>query len=132
MDDLAQAVERLDCLRLPSDISFDRRGGALAAAIRPAVREPGESYTSRIWLFELNSAATQLTHGPNGDYLPRFSPTDDRLAFTSDRTTKGKADLFILEGTAARPLGDIPGTIEDLRWISDGGAIDRARCRPWP
>jgi dipeptidyl aminopeptidase/acylaminoacyl peptidase len=123
MDDLAQAVERLDRLKLFADISFDRRGGALAAAIRPAAREPGESYTSRIWHFELNSAATQLTHGPNGDYLPRFSPTDDRLAFTSDRTTKGKADLFILEGPEARPLGDIPGTIEDLRWTRDGRAL---------
>ncbi len=120
---VALAVERLGRLRYPSDISFERGGGALAAAVRPANREPNESYQSRIWRFTLDGSSTQLTHGPNGDYTPRCSPVDDRLAFASDRTVMGKADLFILDGGAIRPLGDIPGTIEDIRWTGDGTAL---------
>lgn len=123
MDKLAEAIDRLDRLRFPSDISFDRKGGALAAAVRPASHEKDQSYQSRIWRFGLDGTAKQLTDGPNGDTLPRYSPVDDQLAFTSDRAIRGKADLFILDGSVVRPLGTIPGTIEDMRWTSDGTAL---------
>ncbi|MER8678218.1 prolyl oligopeptidase family serine peptidase [Mesorhizobium sp. M1153] len=94
----------------------------LVTAIRGG-REANESSKSRIWRFGLDGAAAQLTHGPNGDYAPRFSPVDDRVALTSDRKTRNKADLFILAGSTVNPLGDIPGTIEDIRWTSDGSAL---------
>ena len=123
MDKLALAVDRLDRLKFPSDISFEKEGRALAVAIRPATREPRESYASRIWRYALDGSAIQITHGPNGDYTPRYSPVDGRLAFTSDRVIKGKADLFILDEGGMRQLGDIPGNVEDLRWTSDGVAI---------
>jgi dipeptidyl aminopeptidase/acylaminoacyl peptidase len=123
MDKLVRAVGQLDRLRFPSDVSFSWEGGAVAAAVRPASREPGDSYASRVWRFELDGAASQLTHGPNGDYLPRYSPVDDRLAFASDRDARGKSDLFVLDGGVVRPLGDVPGTVEDLRWTRDGTAI---------
>src|SRR6185436_11796322 len=97
MDKLALAVDRLDRLKFPSDISFEKEGRMLAAAVRPATREPRESYQSRIWRYGLDGSASQITHGPNGDYAPRYSPVDDRLAFISDRTIKGKADLFLLD-----------------------------------
>ena len=32
-------------------------------------------------------------------------------------------DLFILDGSMVKPLGDIPGTIEDLRWTGDAKAL---------
>jgi len=125
MDKLAEVVGRLDRVRFPSDISFERGGRALVAAIRPAGRKADESYQSRIWRYTLDGGATQLTHGPNGDYSPRCSPVDDRIAFASDRTVRNKADLFMLDqGTGtARPLGTIPGTIEDIRWTGDGSAL---------
>jgi dipeptidyl aminopeptidase/acylaminoacyl peptidase len=123
LDKLALAVDRLDRLSFLSDLTFDRKGDAVAAALRPATRESNESYQSRIWRYSLDGSGAEITHGPNGDYSPRYSPVDERLAFTSDRTTKGKADLFILEDGAVRPLGDIPGTIEDLRWTDDGTAL---------
>ena len=103
MDKVAEVVGRLDRVRFPSDISFHRNGQALATAIRPAGRDANESYQSRIWRYELDGAATQLTHGPNGDHSPCFSPVDDRLAFASDRTIRGKADLFILDAGTVRP-----------------------------
>jgi dipeptidyl aminopeptidase/acylaminoacyl peptidase len=123
MNRLARVLDRLDSIRFPSDISFDRTGAALAATVRPASREAGQSYQSRIWRFTLGGDAVQLTHGPNADHLPRYSPVDGGLAFASDRTTKGKSDLFILDGTSVRAIGTIPGTIEDLRWTSDGAAL---------
>jgi dipeptidyl aminopeptidase/acylaminoacyl peptidase len=123
MDKFAEVLGRLERLKFPSDISFDSAGTAITAAIRPSGRKANESYQSRIWRYEINGGAKQLTNGPNGDYLPRCSPIDSRVAFASDRTIRGKADLFLLEGDVVRPLGSIRGTIEDLRWTSDGTAI---------
>lgn len=123
MNTLEDVVGRLDRVQYPSNISFERGGKALAAAICPASRDAQESYQSRIWRYQLDGAATQLTHGPNGDFSPRFSPVDDRLAFTSDRAVRGKADLFILDNGEITPLGTVPGTIEDVRWTSDGSAL---------
>ena len=124
MDKLRDAVARLDRLRHPEDLSFTRDGTAIAATQQPATREAGESFQGRIWKFRLDGGEpVQLTHGPNGDALPRWSPKDDRLAFTSDRTVKDKMDLFVLDGSVTKPLGDIPGTIEDLRWTGDATAL---------
>ena len=120
---LAHALDCLNRLQYPSDLTFARGGGAIAAALRPASREPEQSYQSRIWQFPLGGSPKQLTHGPNGDYSPRYSPVDERLAFSSDRITRGKADLFILVGEESKPLGNIPGTVEDIRWTHDGSAL---------
>ena len=120
---LMQTLECLDRLQYPSDLTFAPDGKAIAAAVRPASRAAEHSYQSRIWRFALDGTATQLTHGPNGDYTPRFSPVGNRLAFASDRTIMGKADLFILEGGVVHPLGSIPGSIEDIRWTGDGAAL---------
>ena len=123
MDKLAEVIGRLDRVQFPSDISFHRGGKAIATAVRPAGRDAEESYQSRIWRYDLGGAATQLTHGPNGDHSPRWSPVDDRIAFASDRLVRGKADLFILDQGNVTPVGSIPGTIEDLRWTSDASAL---------
>ena len=56
--------------------------------------------------------------------LPRYSPVDDRLAFTSDRDLQGQDGACSSSiRRKARPLGDIPGTIEDYRWTPDGTAL---------
>jgi len=122
-DRISQAVIRLDRLRFPSHLSFERGGNAIIAAVSPAAREPGKSFRSRIWRFGLDGSAIQLTRGPNADDLPRCSLVDDRIAFSSDREIKDKMALYVLENGAVRPLGDIPGTIEDLRWTADGTAL---------
>src|SRR5262245_54749524 len=122
-DRLAQVLKRLDQLKTPSGLSFARDGQSLAAAITPASYEPGQSYQSRIWRFTLDGEASQLTQGPGADDLPSYSPVDDRLAFTSDRAIKGKADLFLLENGQARSLGRIPSTIEALRWSDDATSL---------
>jgi dipeptidyl aminopeptidase/acylaminoacyl peptidase len=126
MDSLARlnaAVDRLDELLSPAHLSFERNGSAIVATVAPASNEPGESVQSRIWRFELDGSATQLTHGPNADALPRCSPIDDRIAFASDRRCRDKMELFLLDGETPRAIGDLPGTVEDLRWSADGNAL---------
>ena len=124
MAKLREAVAGLDRLLHPGDLSFRRDGKAIAATLRPSTREAGESFRGRIWLFHLDGRPPiKLTDGPNWDQLPRWSPKDDRLAFASDRRVRDKMDLFILDGSDVLPFGQIPGTIEDVRWTGDGSAL---------
>ncbi len=123
MHALTACLEALDRLQHPSDLSFRRDGKALAATITPATHETGQSYQSRIWRFDLEGGSEQLTFGPGSDGVCRYSPVDDRLAFASDRDLPGKMALYLLDGSpnaAPRALGDIPGTIENIRWSADG------------
>lgn len=68
---------------------------------------------------------TIVTHGPNSDRLPRWSPDGSRLAFASDRVTEGRAQLYLLDNEIgeARSTPEIEGTIEYLSWSPDGGSI---------
>ena len=119
------AVERLD--RLTLSLRHLLRPGGQGARRRRASREPraaARATQSRIWRFALDGSASQLTHGPNGDYSAALlAGRRPACLHLGPRSCKGKADLFILEDGAARPLGDIPGTIEDMRWTSDGAAL---------
>ena len=68
----------------------------------------------------------QVTHGPNDDSEPRWSPDGDRLSFRSDRSAKGQHQLYLLEAgvpAEARQLAALPGTVEWHRWSADGGRI---------
>ena len=123
MDLLTDCVERLERLRHPSDLCYSRGGDTIFASVSPASHRTGESYQSRLWRFGLDGSAQVLTDGPGSDIAPRPSPTDERLAFLSDRSLSGKGSVFLLEQNGARPLGEIPGTVEDLRWTSDGRAL---------
>ncbi|TJW34952.1 MAG: hypothetical protein E5W83_35195, partial [Mesorhizobium sp.] len=124
MDFFEASLGRLHQLRFPSDLSFTRDGTAVVAAVRPAVHEPRQSPQSRVWRFSLDGAeAVQLTNGPGGDGLPHLSPVDGTLAFVSDRALQGRMSLFLKDDQGERPLGDVAGTIEDMRWAPDGESL---------
>ena len=126
MHGLIACLDALERIKHPSDLSFRRDGKAIAATISPATREASQSYASRIWRFDLAGGGEQLTFGPGSDALGRYSPRDERLAFASDRNLPGKMALFLLEGaptSVPRPLGDIAGTIEDIRWSADARSL---------
>ncbi|MGH2683250.1 MAG: S9 family peptidase [Actinomycetota bacterium] len=68
----------------------------------------------------------QITNGPNGDLMPRWSPDGRRLAFLSDRERKGLSQLYLLEVDRvgeARPGPVVEGTVEYLDWSPDGSRI---------
>ena len=124
MDFFEASLGRLHQLRFPSDLSFTRDGTAVVAAVRPAAHEPRQSPQSRVWRFSLDGAeAVQLTNGPGGDGLPHLSPVDGTLAFVSDRALQGRMSLFLKDDRGERPVGDVAGTIEDMRWAPDGGSL---------
>lgn len=119
------AYDRLNRLRFISDLTFTPDGAGLIATIRPALSEGEDGPKPHIWRFGLDGKApTQLTHGPTGEGSPRYSPSGDALAFLSDRASKGKTALFVIEdGQEARRLGDLAGAVEEYRWTADGKAI---------
>jgi dipeptidyl aminopeptidase/acylaminoacyl peptidase len=115
----------LDRVRYPVDLSFNHRGDALAVAVFPAHYEQGSSFQSRIWRISLDDNATeQLTFGPRTDAMPRWSPTDDRLAFASEAPFEGRMSLFLLRpGEPLAQLGDIDGSVQSAAWTSDGTSL---------
>ena len=124
MSSFEQAVEALERLRLPCDLSFRHDGNALAVTVQPAVEDSERGLEGRIWLISTAGEAAQLTHGPGSDALPRFSPLDERLAFASDRMTTGRMSLFILAPRAEpRPIGEITGSVEEVKWTADATAL---------
>jgi dipeptidyl aminopeptidase/acylaminoacyl peptidase len=72
------------------------------------------------------SGMRQITHGPNADSGPRWSPGGETLSFLSDRRVAGNAQLFALELGAlgeARQLVEAPGIVEHHEWSPDGSRI---------
>jgi dipeptidyl aminopeptidase/acylaminoacyl peptidase len=67
-----------------------------------------------------------ITAGPEHDVGPRWSPDGRRLSFLSDRTEKGRMQLFVLDVDGlgeAVAMPAIEGTIEDHAWSPDGARI---------
>ena len=72
------------------------------------------------------SGMRQVTHGPNSDSGPRWSPDGRTLSFLSDRRAAGNAQLFALSADAvgeARQLVEAPGIVEHHEWSPDGSRI---------
>jgi dipeptidyl aminopeptidase/acylaminoacyl peptidase len=81
----------------------------------------------RICLVDLEEGRIEeVTHGPNTDSMPRWSPDGRRLAFLSDRERKGLSQLYVLDLDRigeARPGPVVDGTVEYLDWSPDGTRI---------
>jgi dipeptidyl aminopeptidase/acylaminoacyl peptidase len=119
-----QALEVLERLRLPCDLSFRRDGAALAVAVQPAVEDAAHGLEGRLWLVSTTGEQSQLTHGPGSEALPRFSPIDGRLAFASDRATRGRMAPYLLQpGAEPLALGQVPGSVEEMKWTPDGSSL---------
>jgi dipeptidyl aminopeptidase/acylaminoacyl peptidase len=74
----------------------------------------------------VGSGLRQVTHGPNDDSGPRWSPDGTTLTFLSDRAVAGSAQLYALEAGVlgeARALAQAPGVVEHHEWSPDGKRI---------
>ncbi len=108
-----------------TDLSVSLDGRRAAVVVEPAYQARGESTASRVWVVSGDQEPAQVTDGPGSDGLPRWSPTEDGLAFASDRDHRGRKSLFLLPAgqTVAQPRGAIDGFVEDIAWAPDGGSL---------
>jgi len=107
----------------PGELRADRKGRAVFS-VSPAERNEGESLQSRIWRVTPGDSPERLTEGRGCDMGPVPSPTDDRIAFLSDRGQRGCFRPFLIEDDKIDgPLCNPGGTVETLAWSQDGAAV---------
>ncbi|MGN6379053.1 MAG: prolyl oligopeptidase family serine peptidase [Gaiellales bacterium] len=105
----------------PADPAF-APDGRIAFTAGTSWSEPGKSPQSRIWIASADgSGCRQATRGPGVDSHPCWSPDGRVLAFASDRDHEGRMSVHLLEaGGEAAPVGDIPGSVEQVVWDPEG------------
>jgi dipeptidyl aminopeptidase/acylaminoacyl peptidase len=99
----------------PSEVALSSDGSRIAFAVSASFREQGRPIETRLWVGDVGG---DLAQGEAGS-LPRFSPDGTRLAFASDRGHEGRLSLWVDD----RELGEIPGSVEDIRWSPDGSRL---------
>ncbi len=126
MSDRCLTIEHLLAVRTPADasISPDGRDVAVVVADECAV-QPGRSPAARLWLGPLAGPMRQVTTLDCVDSLPRWSPARGEVAIASDRDHRGRMSLYLADAASGKvsPLGDIAGSIEEIAWAPDGGAL---------
>jgi len=107
--------ERLLELRRPVDVEVSADGSRVAFTVSPSYREQGEGFETRLWL-----DGEPLTEPGAADAVPRLSADGSQLAYASDRGHAGRMSLW-LHGRGE--LGDIAGSVEDIRWSPDAARL---------
>src|SRR6266542_2034492 len=107
--------ERLLELRRPVDVEVSADGSRVAFTVSPSYRPQGEGFETRLWL-----DGEPLTAPGAADAVPRLSADGSQLAYASDRGHAGRMSLW-LHGRGE--LGDIAGSVEDIRWSPDAARL---------
>jgi dipeptidyl aminopeptidase/acylaminoacyl peptidase len=97
---------------------------AAGAAVVCEVLEGAPS--TRIALVDLESGSLEIvTHGPNSDSAPKWSPDGRTIAFLSDREQAYMTCLRLFDPATGtdRATCAVNGFVESLQWSADGGAI---------
>jgi Tol biopolymer transport system component len=110
------------------NLSLSRDGRTLAVSI--VTKPPGdEAANYDIWHFDLERAGTptRLTHDPDEDVSPTFSPDGSQIAFESNRIGRphnlftrritGAENVPVLAGFESPVGGFAPDWSEDGRWL---------------
>jgi dipeptidyl aminopeptidase/acylaminoacyl peptidase len=95
-------------------VAVSADGKRLAYVVSPVYREKGQGFDARLWVDD-----APATEPGASDGLPAFAP-DGTLAYASDRGHAGRMSLWIHEHGE---LGNIPGSVEDIRWSPDGQSL---------
>jgi dipeptidyl aminopeptidase/acylaminoacyl peptidase len=110
----------------PARPAFSPDGTMIACAVEAAYTLPGAAAQSRIWIAAADgSGAREASRGPGADTAPVWSPDGRALAFLSDRDQRGQSAVFLLDDGVgeARRLGEVPGSVEQVRFARDGGTV---------
>lgn len=120
-------IDDLLNLNVVGDAQIAPGGQRVIYTIAENGAEKGQrSPESRIWMHRLDaSTPEQLTFGPGSDRQPRWSPDGRSLTFLSDRSQRGRAQIYLLDETPrdARKLTDLPAGVSSHAWSPDGGCI---------
>ncbi len=77
---------------------------------------------SDIWMVSWDGTQTlQLTHSPDGESTPRWSPDGKSLSFTSSRQGAQGSQVWLMDrrGGEARKLTDVKGDLSEYYWSPD-------------
>jgi dipeptidyl aminopeptidase/acylaminoacyl peptidase len=110
----------------PTRPAFSADGALIACAVEAAYTLPGAAAQSRIWIAAADgSGAREATRGPGADTAPVWSPDGRSLAFLSDRDHAGQRAVYLLDGGVgeARRVGEVPGSVEQVRFARDGQTL---------
>jgi dipeptidyl aminopeptidase/acylaminoacyl peptidase len=110
----------------PARPAFSPDGTMIACAVEAAYTLPGAAAQSHIWIAAADgSGAREATRGPGADTAPVWSPDGRALAFLSDRDQPGQSAVFLLDDGVgeARKLGEVPGSVEQVRFARDGRTV---------
>jgi dipeptidyl aminopeptidase/acylaminoacyl peptidase len=90
-------------------------------------KEPNdEEYETTIYVVPINGGEPQRFTAEDGnDARPRWSPSGDRLAFTSVRGDRESSQVWVMpvDGGEARQVTDVVGSVETFVWSPDGERI---------
>lgn len=113
---LTQLVE----LRRPLDVELSKDGRLIAYTVAPLTKEAYGSLETRLWVGPVDGPHAAAAGGSSAA-VPRFSPVNSSiLAYASDLGHAGRMSLWI---NCQGELGTIEGSVEDIRWASDGRSL---------
>ncbi len=115
-------LDDLSNLREVSDPRVSPDGEWVASTVT-SIDAERDSNDSDLWMTSWDGARTvQLTHAPESEHTPRWSPDGRWLAFLSGRSeAKGTDQLWLLDrsGGEAECVTDLKGGVSDFAWSPD-------------
>jgi dipeptidyl aminopeptidase/acylaminoacyl peptidase len=101
-----------------------------------SVDRDADGWQSDLWLVRWDgSGQTQLTHGPDSESAPRFSPDGRTIAFLSNRRVENETEqLWLLPraGGEAERVTDLPGEVLEFAWAPDSQRLALVVADPKP
>lgn len=85
-----------------------------------------EKKCSNLWVASTEGGEPrQFTYGDQKDFNPAWSPDGTQIAFLSNRGNEKQSQIYLIPflGGEARPLTDLKGEIQAIRWSPDGSKL---------
>jgi dipeptidyl aminopeptidase/acylaminoacyl peptidase len=113
---------------MPHVMDVQLSSSGMAAYVLVSWAKKDEHHQSAIWVAPVDpeaGAPRQFTAGEANDRQPRWSPDGCRLAFLSDRTARGTAQIHVMPASGGEAVELTHGKkgAGDFAWSPDGSSI---------